>query len=142
EFGHVGMPGRVNTSLLSALLDAGFLPVISPLASNAGGPGALNGNGDDAAAAIAVATAAEELLIVADVDGVLDAEGKAFGALDVFSARELIASGTATNGMAAKLEAAHAALAGGVPSVRVAPLSGVLDGSLGTTITLAPSLVA
>ncbi len=142
EFGHVGMPGRVNTSLLSALLDSGYLPVISPLAANGDGPGALNVNGDDAAAAIAVATGAEELLLVADVDGVLDAEGTAFDVLDVYAARELIASGTATNGMAAKLEAAHAALAGGVASVRVAPLPGVLDASLGTSITLVASLVA
>lgn len=142
EFGHVGMPGRVNTSLVSALLDAGYLPVISPLARNADGNGALNVNGDDAAAAIAVATSAEELLLVADVDGVIGAEGTVFDVLDVEAARGLIASGTASNGMAAKLEAAHAALAGGVPSVRIAPLAGILDGGLGTTMTLATSLVA
>lgn len=142
EFGHVGMPGRVSVSLVSTLLEAGYLPVISPLARNADGPGALNVNGDDAAAAIAVATNADELLLVADVDGVIGAEGAVLDILDVETARVLIASGTASNGMAAKLEAAHAALAGGVPSVRIAPLAGILDGELGTTMTLATSLVA
>lgn len=142
EFGHVGMPGRVSVSLVSTLLEAGYLPVISPLARNADGPGALNVNGDDAAAAIAVATNADELLLVADVDGVIGAEGAVLGILDVETARVLIANGTASNGMAAKLEAAHAALAGGVPSVRIAPLAGILDGELGTTMTLATSLVA
>lgn len=142
EFGHVGMPGRVNVSLVSTLLEAGYLPVISPLARNADGPGALNVNGDDAAAAIAVATNADELLLVADVDGVIGAEGAVLDILDVETARVLIANGTASNGMAAKLEAAHAALAGGVPSVRIAPLAGILDGELGTTMTLATSLVA
>ncbi|MEO7647424.1 MAG: acetylglutamate kinase [Gemmatimonadaceae bacterium] len=142
EFGHVGMPGRVSVSLVSTLLEAGYLPVISPLARNADGPGALNVNGDDAAAAIAVATNADELLLVADVDGVIGAEGAVLDILDVETARALIARGTASNGMAAKLEAAHAALAGGVPSVRIAPLAGILDGELGTTMTLATSLVA
>lgn len=142
EFGHVGMPARVNDAILSALLGAGYLPVISPLAKSADGIGALNVNGDDAAAAIAVATGAGELLLVADVDGVIGADGIALDSLDVETARELIASGTASKGMAAKLEAAHAALAGGVPVVRIAPLAGILDGALGTTMTLAPSLAA
>ncbi|HUR91145.1 MAG TPA: acetylglutamate kinase [Gemmatimonadaceae bacterium] len=142
EFGHVGMPGRVSASLIGALLVAGFLPVISPLAKNGGGQGALNVNGDDAAAAIAVATDADELLLVADVAGVIGAEGSALSVLDVQTARALIANGTASNGMAAKLEAAHAALAGGVPSVRIAPLEGILDPSVGTRMTLDASLAA
>lgn len=142
EFGHVGMPGRVNSAVVATLLGAGYLPVISPLAKNADGHGALNVNGDDAAAAIAVAAGAAELLLVADVDGVIGAEGTVLDNLDVETARGLIASGTASNGMAAKLEAAHAALAGGVPAVRIAPLAGILDGALGTTMTLAPSLAA
>lgn len=142
EFGHVGMPARVDVSLLDALLAGGYLPVISPLARNAAGGGALNVNGDDAAAAIAVATGASELLLVADVDGVMDGEGATLRELDVESARGLIASGTASRGMAAKLEAAHAALAGGVPSVRIAPLAGILDPELGTTVTLAARAAA
>jgi acetylglutamate kinase len=142
EFGHVGMPGRVNSAVVATLLAAGYLPVISPLAKNADGHGALNVNGDDAAAAIAVAAGASELLLVADVDGVIGEEGRVLDSLDVETARGLIASGTASNGMAAKLEAAHAALAGGVRSVRIAPLAGILDAALGTTMTLAASLAA
>ena len=142
EFGHVGMPGRVNAAIIATLLDGGYLPVISPLARNADGSGALNVNGDDAAAAIAVATSAAELLLVADVDGVIGAQGTVLDVLDVESARNLIASGTASQGMAAKLEAAHAALAGGVPSVRITPLAGILDGGAGTTVTLATSMAA
>lgn len=142
EFGRVGMPGRVNGAIVETLLEAGYLPVISPLARNAEGAGALNVNGDDAAAAIAVAMRASELLLVADVDGVIGPEGAVLAMLDVETARALIASGTACNGMAAKLEAAHAALAGGVSSVRIAPLAGILDGGLGTTMQLVASLAA
>lgn len=142
EFGHVGMPARVGSELIATLLAGDYLPVISPLARNGAGSGALNVNGDDAAAAIAVATNAEQLLLIADVDGVLDGDEEVLEHLDVESARALIASGIASRGMAAKLEAAHAALAGGVPSVRITSLAGILDAAIGTTMTLSRSIAA
>jgi acetylglutamate kinase len=138
EFGYVGMPVSINTSLIETLWLAGLLPVISPLATNAETPGAaLNVNGDDAAAAIAVALGADELLFVADVEGVLDSSGHVIDQLDVDEARALIASGIAVGGMAAKLEAAHAALAGGVRAVRIADIDALGESGRGTFITLA-----
>lgn len=138
EFGYVGMPVRINTSLIETLWLAGLLPVISPLASSAETPGtALNVNGDDAAAAIAVALGADELLLVADVEGVLDSSRNVIDQLDMDEARALVASGVAVGGMAAKLEAAHAALAGGVRSVRIADIGALGDSERGTFITLA-----
>lgn len=138
EFGFVGMPVHINTSLIETLWLAGMLPVVSPLASNTETPGtALNVNGDDAAAAIAVALGADELLLVADVEGVLDSAGHVIDELDVDEARALIASGVAVGGMAAKLEAAYAALAGGVQSVRIADLAALDELERGTFITLA-----
>lgn len=138
EFGFVGIPASVNTSLIESLWLSGFLPVISPLASSIEIPGtALNVNGDDAAAAIAVALGADELLLVADVQGVLDSAGRVIAELDMEEARSMIASGVAGGGMAAKLEAAHAALAGGVQQVRIADLAALADTQRGTFITLA-----
>lgn len=138
EFGYVGMPVSINTALIETFWLAGLLPVISPLAANAETPGtALNVNGDDASAAIAVALGADELLLVADVEGVLDASGALIVQLDVDEARALVASGVAAGGMAAKLEAAHAALAGGVRSVRIADIGALSDPERGTFITLA-----
>jgi acetylglutamate kinase len=138
EFGHVGMPVGINTSLIETLWLAGMLPVVSPLATNAETPGtALNVNGDDAAAAIAVALGADELLLVADVEGVLDASREVISQLDIDEARALIAAGVAIGGMAAKLEAAHAALAGGVRCVRIADIGALEDSGRGTFITLA-----
>lgn len=138
EFGHVGMPARINTGIIEALWSGGFLPVVSPLGSDAaaGDGSALNVNGDDAAAAIAVALHADELLLVADVPGVLDAAKQVIPRLDVEAARALVAAGVAVGGMAAKLEAAHAALAGGVARVRIADLSAVMDPECGTQVTL------
>ena len=75
--GYAGKPGAVKIELIQMMLGAGYLPVISPVASEEGGEEseALNVNGDDAAAAIAIAMNASELLFVADVEGVLDGAG-------------------------------------------------------------------
>ena len=139
EFGYVGMPAAINAGVIQALWSAGYLPVISPLGANAasGDGSALNVNGDDAAAAIAVALGADELLLIADVEGVLDDAKRVISQLPVDDARALITSGVAVGGMAAKLEAAHAALAGGVAKVRIADLAALTDPRRGTTVTAA-----
>jgi acetylglutamate kinase len=138
EFGHVGMPDKINTAVIETLWSAGFLPVISPLGTNNQDPAgsALNVNGDDAAAAIAVALQADELILVADVEGVLDEHKQLIPQVDIEEARALIASGVAVGGMAAKLEAAYAALSGGVSKVRIANLAALNDAECGTVVTL------
>ena len=138
--GRVGEPVAVNDRLLAALFGLGLLPVISPLACSADDGGALNVNGDDAAAAIAAALGADELLLLADVDGVL-ADGAVIPALDAEGAAALIAAGTAAGGMAAKLEAALRALDAGVPHVRIGGVGALSDPSSGTAVAPARSLV-
>jgi len=135
--GRVGGEVKVNAGVVHHLLASGFVPVISPLArdaDDAGGAG-LNVNGDDAAAALAAAIGADELVFVADVSGVLDA-GAVLPVLDRDRLAALIASGVAAGGMAAKLEAALSALRGGVGRVRIAGLDGIGDPGAGTRITL------
>jgi acetylglutamate kinase len=140
--GRVGEPARVDARLLRHLLDGGYLPVISPLSRDATGRdgGALNVNGDDAAAAIAVALGARELLLVADVPGVL-IDGVLATVLDAADAPALIARGTAAGGMAAKLQAAVRALEHGVDRVRIGDLTALGDPARGTVVTLERSLV-
>ena len=138
--GDVGRaPARVDAALLALLLGAGYCPVVSPVSASAAEPGlALNVNGDDAAAAVAAAfvtagAGAAELLFVADVPGVL-AGGQTLGTLDAQGARSLVASGTAAGGMAAKLEAALAALGAGVARVRVGDVAMLGDAAAGTAV--------
>lgn len=138
--GRVGEPVEVNTTAIVALLDAGLMPVLSPLASAVEDGGALNVNGDDAAAAIASALGASELLLLADVEGVLS-EGTVIPAVDAEGAAALIAAGTAAGGMAAKLEAACRALEMGVPRVRIGGAAALSNSSSGTAVTPARSLV-
>ena len=90
-------------------------------------------NGDDAAAAIAVALAADELLLIADVGGVMS-DGAVIPRLRVPVARELIAGGTAAGGMRAKLEAALTAVAGGVERVRIGDIAAIDDATRGTVL--------
>jgi acetylglutamate kinase len=140
RLGEVGTPKEINVSLLQTLLDAGYLPVISPLGRSLADGAALNINGDDAAAAIAGALHAEELLLVADVPGVLSG-GAVVPRLSAESAESLVQSGSATGGMIAKLQAALLALSSGVKSARIGSPEMILDSGAGTTITLTPSLV-
>jgi len=143
RLGYVGAPHRANVELLWHLLDGGYLPVISPVSRNAcaggatadslGNAPALNVNGDDAAAALAVALGAGELLLVADVPGVMS-DGAVISRLPTSTARELMDSGTAAGGMRAKLEAAILAFRGGVERVRIGDLSSIGDPTHGTLL--------
>jgi acetylglutamate kinase len=132
RLGHVGLPQKVNASLLLHLIDGGYLPVVSPVSRNVGhelGP-ALNVNGDDAAAAIAAAIEAEELLIVSDVPGVLIDEAPV-ASLSIAEARSVMHDGRAAGGMRAKLTAAIAAVESGIACVRIGDLRAISDRNAG-----------
>jgi acetylglutamate kinase len=137
EFGRVGGAMTAYPALLTHLWSGGFIPVVSPLGRDVDDPqgGGLNVNGDDAAAAIAAALGADELLLVADVPGVLNDAGSTIPELDGAASQTLIASGVAKGGMAAKLEAGALALRGGVRRVRIGDLRAITDASAGTRLT-------
>jgi acetylglutamate kinase len=133
--GRVGERVDADPALLRDLLAHGWLPVVSPLARDAdsASSAALNVNGDDAAAAVAAALDADELVFVADVPGVL-VGGAVVPSLAADEAVGLMGRGIAQGGMAAKLEAACSALARGVHRVRIAGLAALDDTSQGTTL--------
>ena len=116
SMGRTGEIESVRAELLHAWLAQGLLPVVSPVSRGPDG-GALNVNADDAAAAVAAALGAEELLFVSNVPGVLDG-GAVLETVEAEQVEALIADGTAQGGMAPKLRAAARA-AGGVGRVRI-----------------------
>jgi len=136
SLGTVGIPASVNSELLELLITAGYMPVISPVGYDPENAetGALNVNGDDAAAAIAAALGADELLFVADVEGVKNQDGNLIRTIASPDIGRLIADGTALGGMAAKLDAARTALNCGVDRVRISDLEGIMDESRGTAV--------
>lgn len=135
RLGYVGIPKTVNVAFLRHLLSGGYLPVISPVSRDASGTlgAALNVNGDDAAAAIAIALGAAELLLVADVPGVMRG-GEVIPELTPDSARQLMNDGTVVGGMRAKLQAGLSAIAGGVPCVRISDIAAIADPTRGTAL--------
>jgi acetylglutamate kinase len=121
DFGHVGDVVGVDTELLILLASAGRVPVVACL--GAGRDGATyNINADIVANKVAIALAADALLLVTDVPGVLrelsDPTSR-IGRLTVAEAREAIAAGVITKGMIPKLEESFAAIAEGVRSVLI-----------------------
>jgi len=139
--GHVGEIAGVRVALLESFLLAGLTPVIAPMApdvSGAAGP-PLNVNADDAAAAIAAALGAAELLLVSDVPGV-EMDGAVRPALEAGDVETLIELGVAADGMAAKLRAATAALRAGARAVRIGDLRLLDDARAGTRIIRAPAV--
>jgi acetylglutamate kinase len=133
----------VNVGLLQHLLAGGYLPVLSPVSRCTDPKEAvtLNVNGDDAATAIAIAMEAEELLFVSDVAGVL-VHGSPVGMLAPEHAQRLIDDGTAQGGMSAKLQAALAALEGGVERVRISDIAAIEHLDRGTVLTRVGSVIA
>jgi len=140
ELGHVGEIAQVRVALLESFLLAGLTPVIAPMAPQASGADGtpLNVNADDAAAAVAGALRAAELLFVSDVPGV-EVDGAIRPALEAGDVETLVELGMATDGMAAKLRAATAALRAGARAVRIGDLHLLEDAGAGTRI-LAPAV--
>jgi acetylglutamate kinase len=142
SLGAVGRVMRANPELLDLLAANGYLPVVACVGGDRAGR-LYNVNADQMAVACAAAFAADVLLFLTDVAGVLDAEKRVRRELSAAEAEGLIAAGVATGGMQAKLNAAVSALRQGVGQVRIAPgadagiVERVLAGdAAGTRITL------
>lgn len=130
--GRVGRVSAVRSALLRSLVAAGHTPVISPISLGTDG-GMLNVNADDAAAAIATALDASELVFLTDVPGVRDTAGMRRW-LDAGEAEGLVRSGVASGGMGVKLSAGVRALQCGVPAVRIGDASVLFDAGAGTVL--------
>ena len=131
---------EVDVGPLEALMGAGYIPVVAPLAvDESEGHRLLNVNADTVAGALAAALGATHLVFLTDVDGVLD-DGRLLGHLPVARAQALISSGIVKGGMIPKVQACIDARTAGVqphiinattPHALVACVNGA---SAGTTI--------
>lgn len=120
SLGHVGAPVmRGTATVLHTLLEGGFVPVVASVSASRQGE-LFNVNADTLAAAIAVRAGARRLVVAGTTAGVHDANGAPIPTLDQAASRALVAGGTASAGMVAKLAACRTAVAGGVKDVRIA----------------------
>jgi acetylglutamate kinase len=109
EMGLVAHVVGLHRDLLDSLLVGGQVPVVAPLARDEDGV-VCNVNADDAAAGIAAGLGARQLVLLTDVDGVRDADGRRLDSLTAGEAEALIEAGTIGGGMVPKIRAALAAL--------------------------------
>jgi acetylglutamate kinase len=115
ELGLVGSVAQVNTAPVTALMEAGFIPVIAPVAVHVadGSPlsdSFLNVNADTAAGEIAMALGVERLVIMTDVEGVMDSSRRVIPRLMERQARGLLHSNVIAGGMVPKIGACLKAL--------------------------------
>jgi acetylglutamate kinase len=113
DLGFVGEPEEVNPDVIETFLQSDLIPVIAPVGVSRKGE-SYNINADTVAGSVAGAMAAERLILLTDVDGVLDKDRKLIPKLTLSEARTLIADGTISGGMIPKIETAIEAVESGV----------------------------
>ncbi len=132
--GYVGTIVGVDARPVTALLDAGFVVVVAPLALDEAGAGALNCNADTAAGAIASALQADAYVVITDVAGVrrdLHDPDSIIARMTLAQAEAMLADGTFSGGMIPKLQSAIAAVRGGA---RRAVVAGAGSGAIGAAL--------
>ena len=130
DLGHVGDIVRVDTRLISLLLDNGFLPVIACVAADENGT-TYNINADTFAGHIAAAINADELVILTDVDGLLSDISDPDSRLQSVSSatiQRMMDDGTISGGMIPKIESCLNAIKNGLRSARI--INGTKPGQL------------
>lgn len=114
---YTGKVEKVNTPLLTTLLEGGYLPVLCPPAISDQGE-AINVDGDRAAAATAIALGAESLIILSNVPGLLENFPDETSLIRHIPAQKLEAfMAVAQDRMKKKVLGAQEALAGGLKRV-------------------------
>jgi acetylglutamate kinase len=129
DLGFVGVPDKVDVTVLNQILGRELIPVLAPITASAQGE-TFNVNADTFAGHIAGALKAKRLLLLTDVAGVLDKSKSLISDLSVNDARRLIADGTISGGMIPKVETCIEALDQGVEGVVI------LDGQVPHAVLL------
>jgi acetylglutamate kinase len=121
DYGFVGDITAVDPRVLEEIMDAGYVPVVSPLSAAEDGT-VLNINADTVASALAVALKAEKLMFLTGAAGILERPedaGSLVSYTDLSGLRRLRDEGGLQRGMLPKTSAVEAAIQGGVRRVHI-----------------------
>ncbi|MCU1727259.1 acetylglutamate kinase [Pseudomonas sp. 7P_10.2_Bac1] len=118
DFGHVGEVTGINTDLLNMLTKGDFIPVIAPIGVGADGE-SYNINADFVAGKVAEALKAEKLMLLTNIAGLMDKEGRVLTGLTTAQVDGLIEDGTIYGGMLPKIRCALEAVQGGVTTAHI-----------------------
>ena len=143
DLGFVGEVSGINSEIISMFEERGVIPVIAPIGAGENGS-TYNVNADHAAGKIAGALRAAKLILLTNVEGILDGNGKLMSSLTKKRVKELVKKGTINSGMIPKVMCALEALGEGVGKVhiingtvrRALILELLTDSGIGTEITL------
>jgi acetylglutamate kinase len=128
DLGRVGEVQDVDDYLLRALIDAGIVPVVSPVSFGALDALSYNVNADHAATAIAARLGAIKLVFISNVPGILVA-GRVVRVVTAEQAEAWIEEGIIFGGMIPKVRSAVEAVRGGVAQAVITNLAGVQEGT-------------
>ena len=129
DLGFVGKPSKINSKKINKILSKGFIPVIAPLGKDKAKK-IYNINADTAAGAIAGKMKASKLLLLTDVAGILDKNGKLIPSLSIKNANKVLKEKFISGGMKPKIETCINAISKGVKEATI------LDGRIPHSLIL------
>ncbi len=118
DIGHVGEVESIDISVVNMLVKGHFIPVIAPIGVGKDGR-SYNINADLVAGKIAEALAAENLILLTNVSGLLDENGQLLTGLNTSDVDRLIEAGIIKGGMLPKIDCALNAVKSGVKSAHI-----------------------
>ncbi|MCD2167207.1 MULTISPECIES: acetylglutamate kinase [Comamonas] len=118
DVGQVGDILSIDPSVVKALQDDAFIPVVSPIGFGENNE-SYNINADVVASKLATVLQAEKLMLLTNIPGVLDKQGQLLTELTSRQIDELIEDGTISGGMLPKLAGAIDAAKSGVNAVHI-----------------------
>lgn len=129
DYGHVGEVAEINTDVVEALEEKGFIPVIAPIGAGVDGA-TYNINADSVAGALASKLQAEKLVLMTNTSGVLDKQRNLLTGLNAVQIHALKHDGTIQGGMMPKVDCALDAVKMGVKT------SHIIDGRVNHALLL------
>lgn len=118
DIGHVGEVVGIDAQLIELLDSKDFIPVVAPIGVGEKGE-PYNINADVVAGKLAQTLSAEKLMLLTNVAGVMDKEGKVLTGLSASQVDALIADGTISGGMLPKVQCALEAARNGVRTCHI-----------------------
>jgi len=129
DIGHVGEVEKIDTEVLQMMRDSNFIPVIAPIGVGEDGS-SYNINADLVAGKLAEVLQAEKLMLLTNVAGLLDQDGKVVTGLTPSQVQDMMTDGSVQGGMLPKLRCALEAVNSGVNS------SHIIDGRVPHAVLL------
>jgi acetylglutamate kinase len=118
DIGHVGEVSKINPEAINMLVHSNFIPVIAPIGVGENGV-SYNINADLVAGKVAEELGAEKLILLTNIAGLQDKQGRVLTGLNTKQVDDLIEDGTIYGGMLPKISCALSAVRNGVKSAHI-----------------------